>query len=100
MTYPREDALGTLVRRIRASGRPAAAAQDPTAEPAGWCLWVGDEVVARGQTRDQVAEAGEWWLEAAVRPNPIGEPASGGAGSGERSGVIAGSAGLNTCERD
>ena len=62
MTYPREDALGTLVSRIRASGRPAAAAQDPTVEPVGWCLWVGDEV----------AEAGEWWLEDAIRPNPVG----------------------------
>ena len=65
MTYPRKDALGTLVRRIRASGRAAAAAQDPTVDPVGWCLWVGDDVIARGQTRDEVAEAGERWLQAA-----------------------------------
>ena len=72
MAFPRDDALGTLVSRIRAAGRPAAAAQDPTVDPVGWCLWVGDEVVARGQTRVEVAEAGQLWREAAIRPNPIG----------------------------
>ena len=63
MTYPRNDALGKLVRRIRASGRSAAAAPDPTVNPMGWCLWVGDDVVARGKTRDEVAAAGEKWVE-------------------------------------
>ena len=72
MTYPRNDALGRLVRRIRASGRTAAAAPDPTVVPTGWCLWVGDDIVARGRTREEVVEAGERWLDgmSAAEPDP------------------------------